>query len=193
MKVIPMPVTVALGQLIMINIALPLYQGRGVSPAFRFWGGKLRQTAPRSYSHPHPQPDQSRITGRDITSWVLPLAALKLLASLSSQLSLLKVPVSYTHTVKVCTAHHMLRVVGVGCFRAVSLPIPHPSPVHSRVSCRYSQCHCRVSSSTRSTPALPTARSFPLCQVGLLQSLFNGCQPSARQLLHTLSNNRVAE
>lgn len=72
LKQLPVPTTISLGQLVAINVVLPLFR---------------RQR-------------RARLTRHDITSWVLPLAGLKILSSLSSQLSLLKVPVSYTHTVK---------------------------------------------------------------------------------------------
>lgn len=42
-----------------------------------------------------------KLSRRDWFRWVLPLASLKMLATLSSQLSILNVPISYTHTVKV--------------------------------------------------------------------------------------------
>eukprot|EP00049_Salpingoeca_infusionum_P012453 m.227918 g.227918 ORF g.227918 m.227918 type:complete len:337 (-) comp15185_c0_seq2:69-1079(-) len=72
LKKYPAPVSVFLFQLIVINAILPLT-----------FHGKVKT-----------------IRRGDWTKWVLPLSGLKLLASLSSQLSILKVPVSYAHTVK---------------------------------------------------------------------------------------------
>eukprot|EP00055_Hartaetosiga_balthica_P008252 m.30078 g.30078 ORF g.30078 m.30078 type:complete len:367 (+) comp6202_c0_seq1:169-1269(+) len=74
MKKFPSPMTVTIAQLLMVNLMLPFF---------------LKEKMPR-------------IQQRDWTGWILPLTFLKLLASLSSQLSILKVPVSYAHTVKAC-------------------------------------------------------------------------------------------
>eukprot|EP00043_Microstomoeca_roanoka_P015777 m.158394 g.158394 ORF g.158394 m.158394 type:complete len:335 (-) comp16332_c0_seq1:247-1251(-) len=72
MKIFPHPITVTIAQLIVINLCLPFFL-KGKMPKF---------------------------TRKDWTSWVIPLTVLKLIVSLSSQLSILKVPISYAHTVK---------------------------------------------------------------------------------------------
>eukprot|EP00048_Salpingoeca_helianthica_P003030 m.63094 g.63094 ORF g.63094 m.63094 type:complete len:319 (+) comp12449_c0_seq1:17-973(+) len=72
------PITISLFQLLLMNVVLPI-----LMPLF----------GARTYV----------VTENDVRRWVLPLAFLKLLASISSQLSILKVPLSYVHTVKALT------------------------------------------------------------------------------------------
>ncbi|EGD72605.1 T-cell receptor beta chain ANA 11 [Salpingoeca rosetta] len=72
MKVFPRPITVTMAQLLMVNICLPFF---------------LPSKMPR-------------LSRKDWTSWVIPLTVLKIVVSLSSQISILKVPVAYAHTVK---------------------------------------------------------------------------------------------
>eukprot|EP00045_Choanoeca_perplexa_P007186 m.63470 g.63470 ORF g.63470 m.63470 type:complete len:413 (+) comp13970_c0_seq1:136-1374(+) len=72
MRTFPYPTTVGMVQLLVINFVLPWFKrGKGTVIRRRDWLG-----------------------------WIVPLSFLKILVTLSSQLSILKVPVSYAHTVK---------------------------------------------------------------------------------------------
>ena len=142
----PHPMSVSLAQLIVICMVLPFFLKRGKV-------GAQERTARPSHavhhqllsgwltprclpSHAPALPQLPVLTMRDYRQWVVPLAVLKLLASVTGQMSAQKIPVSYAHTVKVPA--HTAQAEGVKAARAAAaltsfaraLPTGHHADLH---------------------------------------------------------------